>query len=86
MVLDTDYTFSLELVRSLACFSSNTHAAFSFQTGWSHILLVTENPGSDTGAMGVVTLEDVVEVGQTLMRLDSADGHEGVDRWRDHRM
>jgi CBS domain containing-hemolysin-like protein len=34
----------------------------SFQTGRSHILLVTDAPGKDRGALGVVTLEDVVEV------------------------
>lgn len=33
-----------------------------FQTGRSHILLVTVSPGKDTGAVGIVTLEDVVEV------------------------
>lgn len=33
-----------------------------FQTGRSHILLVTTSPGRDEGAVGVVTLEDVVEV------------------------
>ncbi|WVQ84079.1 hypothetical protein IAT38_006224 [Cryptococcus sp. DSM 104549] len=32
-----------------------------FQTGRSHILLVTETPGGTTGAVGLVTLEDVVE-------------------------
>ncbi|CAD6565425.1 MAG: hypothetical protein TREMPRED_001274 [Tremellales sp. Tagirdzhanova-0007] len=32
-----------------------------FQTGRSHILLVTTEPGKDKGAVGVVTLEDVVE-------------------------
>ncbi|RSH90330.1 hypothetical protein EHS25_001664 [Saitozyma podzolica] len=32
-----------------------------FQTGRSHILLVTDAPGEDRGALGVVTLEDVVE-------------------------
>ncbi|GFZ49221.1 Uncharacterized protein JCM24511_06971 [Saitozyma sp. JCM 24511] len=35
--------------------------AFIFQTGRSHILLVTDAPGKDRGALGVVTLEDVVE-------------------------
>lgn len=35
---------------------------YSFQTGRSHILLVTQTPGKDQGAIGVVTLEDVVEV------------------------
>jgi metal transporter CNNM len=34
----------------------------SFQTGRSHILLVTTSPGKDEGVVGVVTLEDVVEV------------------------
>lgn len=32
-----------------------------FQTGRSHMLLVTTNPGQPKGALGVVTLEDVVE-------------------------
>jgi metal transporter CNNM len=32
-----------------------------FQTGRSHMLLVTDNPGQPKGALGVVTLEDVVE-------------------------
>ncbi|KAK8846786.1 hypothetical protein IAR55_005874 [Kwoniella newhampshirensis] len=33
----------------------------SFQTGRSHMLLVTDSPGSEQGALGLVTLEDVVE-------------------------
>ncbi|ATY58865.1 DUF21 and CBS domain (Mam3) [Cordyceps militaris] len=32
-----------------------------FQEGKSHLVLVSENPGSDHGAIGVVTLEDVIE-------------------------
>lgn len=32
-----------------------------FQEGKSHMVLVSENPGDDTGALGVVTLEDVIE-------------------------
>nr|XP_031857385.1 uncharacterized protein CI109_007207 [Kwoniella shandongensis]KAA5524457.1 hypothetical protein CI109_007207 [Kwoniella shandongensis] len=32
-----------------------------FQTGRSHMLLVTNAPGNDHGAVGLVTLEDVVE-------------------------
>ncbi|MDN8660504.1 hypothetical protein Q0N58_15265, partial [Staphylococcus aureus] len=35
---------------------------FSFQTGRSHLLLVSTKPGRQEGAVGVVTLEDVVEV------------------------
>lgn len=32
-----------------------------FQEGKSHMVLVSEYPGEDTGALGVVTLEDVME-------------------------
>lgn len=32
-----------------------------FQGGSSHMLLVSENPGQNKGALGVVTLEDIVE-------------------------
>lgn len=32
-----------------------------FQEGNSHIVLVSEFPGEDNGALGVVTLEDVIE-------------------------
>lgn len=32
-----------------------------FQEGKSHLVLVSDHPGSDHGALGVVTLEDVIE-------------------------
>jgi metal transporter CNNM len=32
-----------------------------FQEGKSHMVLVSEHPGQDRGAIGVVTLEDVIE-------------------------
>lgn len=32
-----------------------------FQEGKSHMVLVSESPGDDHGALGVVTLEDVIE-------------------------
>lgn len=32
-----------------------------FQEGKSHMVLVSDSPGEDTGARGVVTLEDVIE-------------------------
>lgn len=32
-----------------------------FQEGKSHMVLVSESPGKDFGALGVVTLEDVIE-------------------------
>lgn len=32
-----------------------------FQEGKSHMVVVSDTPGLDTGARGVVTLEDVIE-------------------------
>jgi metal transporter CNNM len=32
-----------------------------FQEGHSHMVIVSEHPGESTGALGVVTLEDVIE-------------------------
>lgn len=32
-----------------------------FQEGKSHMVLISESPGEDHGALGVVTLEDVIE-------------------------
>ncbi|KAL4947700.1 hypothetical protein BDW69DRAFT_177915 [Aspergillus filifer] len=44
-----------------------------FQEGHSHMALVSEDPGGDGGAMGVVTLEDVVEelIGEEI--IDESD-------------
>ena len=40
-----------------------------FQEGKSHMVLVSEYPGEDHGAIGVVTLEDVIEelIGEEIM-------------------
>ncbi|KAL4818496.1 hypothetical protein BDW67DRAFT_8021 [Aspergillus spinulosporus] len=47
-----------------------------FQEGHSHMALVSESPGSNGGALGVVTLEDVVEelIGEEI--IDESDRHE----------
>lgn len=44
-----------------------------FQEGKSHMVLVSENPGEDYGATGVVTLEDVIEelIGEEI--IDESD-------------
>lgn len=44
-----------------------------FQEGKSHMVLVSENPGADHGALGVVTLEDVIEelIGEEI--IDESD-------------
>lgn len=44
-----------------------------FQEGKSHMVLVSDDPGSDKGALGVVTLEDVIEelIGEEI--IDESD-------------
>ena len=44
-----------------------------FQEGKSHMILVSEDPGSDHGALGVATLEDVIEelIGEEI--IDESD-------------
>ncbi|KAG9240740.1 hypothetical protein BJ878DRAFT_524540 [Calycina marina] len=44
-----------------------------FQEGKSHMVLVSENPGENNGAIGVVTLEDVIEelIGEEI--IDESD-------------
>ncbi|KAH0555831.1 hypothetical protein GP486_006226 [Trichoglossum hirsutum] len=44
-----------------------------FQEGKSHMVLVSDNPGEDYGALGVVTLEDVIEelIGEEI--IDESD-------------
>lgn len=51
-----------------------------FQEGKSHMVLVSEFPGSDHGAMGVVTLEDVIEelIGEEIV--DESDVYVDVHK------
>lgn len=49
-----------------------------FQEGKSHMVLVSEDPGTDHGAVGVVTLEDVIEelIGEEI--IDESDVYVNV--------
>ncbi|KAI2636778.1 hypothetical protein GGS21DRAFT_513205 [Xylaria nigripes] len=51
-----------------------------FQEGKSHMVLVSENPGEDHGALGVVTLEDVIEelIGEEI--IDESDVYVDVHK------
>lgn len=51
-----------------------------FQEGKSHMVLVSESPGTDHGALGVVTLEDVIEelIGEEIV--DESDVFVDVHR------
>lgn len=51
-----------------------------FQEGKSHMVLVSESPGSSSGAIGVVTLEDVIEelIGEEI--IDESDVYVDVHK------
>ncbi|KAH6647494.1 hypothetical protein BKA67DRAFT_523912 [Truncatella angustata] len=51
-----------------------------FQEGKSHMVLISENPGEDYGALGVVTLEDVIEelIGEEI--IDESDVYVDVHK------
>lgn len=51
-----------------------------FQEGKSHMVVVSETPGKDTGAKGVVTLEDVIEelIGEEIV--DESDVYIDVNK------
>ncbi|KAF8310843.1 DUF21-domain-containing protein [Clavulina sp. PMI_390] len=46
-----------EAKRSINCFQALDY----FQTGRAHLLLISDHPGEPRGAVGVVTLEDIIE-------------------------
>ncbi|KZO92058.1 DUF21-domain-containing protein [Calocera viscosa TUFC12733] len=46
-----------EAKASINCFQALDY----FQTGRAHLLLITEHPGKPYGALGVITLEDIIE-------------------------
>jgi len=47
-----------------------------FQTGRSHLLLISTNPGQPIGALGVVTLEDIIEEIISEEIVDETDQYE----------
>lgn len=51
-----------------------------FQEGKSHMVVVSENPGESTGALGVLTLEDVIEelIGEEI--IDESDVYVDVHK------
>lgn len=51
-----------------------------FQEGKSHMIVVSENPGEPTGAMGVLTLEDVIEelIGEEIV--DESDVYIDINK------
>ncbi|KAH3666768.1 hypothetical protein OGAPHI_003217 [Ogataea philodendri] len=51
-----------------------------FQEGKSHMVIVSNTPGMDTGAVGVLTLEDVIEelIGEEI--IDESDVYVDVDK------
>ncbi|KAL9115312.1 MAG: hypothetical protein Q9187_007311 [Circinaria calcarea] len=57
-----------------------------FQEGKSHMVLVSENPGTNSGALGVVTLEDVIEelIGEEIIDESDVfvDVHQAIRRNR----
>ncbi|KEP52141.1 putative hemolysin [Rhizoctonia solani 123E] len=60
---------------SISCFQALDY----FQTGRSHLLLITENPGEPHGALGVITLEDIIE------EIISEEIVDETDRYEDNR-
>ena len=65
--------FSLATLPETAPHTSCLDIINFFQEGKSHMVLVSENPGQDSGSMGVVTLEDVIEelIGEEI--IDESD-------------
>ena len=51
-----------------------------FQEGKSHMIVVSENPGEPTGAVGVLTLEDVIEelIGEEIV--DESDVYIDINK------
>ncbi|KAJ7182250.1 hypothetical protein C8R43DRAFT_1228757 [Mycena crocata] len=57
---------------SINCFQALDY----FQTGRAHLLLISSTPGKPGGAMGVITLEDIIEEILTEEIVDETDRYE----------
>ncbi|VEU23031.1 DEKNAAC104078 [Brettanomyces naardenensis] len=73
-------TFPLATLPETGYYTSCLNILNYFQEGKSHMVVVSETPGMDTGAKGVVTLEDVIEelIGEEIV--DESDVYVDVDR------
>ncbi|KAG9104679.1 hypothetical protein FRC06_000065 [Ceratobasidium sp. 370] len=60
---------------SISCFQALDY----FQTGRSHLLLISTDPGQPHGALGVITLEDIIE------EIISEEIVDETDRYEDNR-
>lgn len=65
--------FALATLPETAPYTSCLDIINFFQEGKSHMVLVSDSPGQDRGALGVVTLEDVIEelIGEEI--IDESD-------------
>ncbi|QPG74301.1 hypothetical protein FOA43_001627 [Brettanomyces nanus] len=73
-------SFPLATLPETGYYTSCLNILNYFQEGKSHMVVVSESPGMDTGAKGVVTLEDVIEelIGEEIV--DESDVYVDVDR------
>jgi len=61
-----------EALPSINCFQALDY----FQTGRAHLLLISRTPGSHGGAIGLITLEDVIEEIISEEIVDETDQYE----------
>lgn len=73
-------TFPLATLPETAADTSCLNILNYFQEGKSHMIVVSETPGEPTGAMGVLTLEDVIEelIGEEIV--DESDVYIDINK------
>jgi metal transporter CNNM len=64
-----------EALPNINCFQALDY----FQTGRAHLILISETPGKSGGALGVITLEDIIE------EIISEEIVDETDRYEDNR-